>query len=1222
MKPLFLSRLLSILESQQGAAIYGKNGVVFPKVKNELGFAPSESSLPYPYFNGKIETDTNPIIFTSNGTNSAIGFYNVEEDTYVPIINDSTLNYKLGFKRDSFIQGEARRNYLNEIEITWLDTNNPPRFLNTSRPVPSALYLLDLFMYANKPKLDISIIDGGSLKKGAYYIGIKLISIDDAETNYYTLQGPVFAYSVTTDTIKNGLSGKSLKVDISGMDTNYVKFRLVVVSNINGVTTASETDDFSMTESGEYTYVLSSSNILNPITLEEALIPEAYYSQAKAITQENDILYLGNTEEPEEVKLQRYFMDARVKWFSTLVDINDSRLKSGKLKTLKHGEVYALYGVIRWKNGRKSPAFHIPGPDEDLTKITKVMTDGTEVKYKASLQNEQSYGLSATEGYTSGWKNENERYPNSDDFGTLKGTQVRHHKFPSLRVAALYNSYNPNFGVEKHETLGVKIENLNLPPDVQSKVDGIEIYFAEREYGSSLIYSQGIMMPATLAYNSYDTNVSDQVEGLEILIDRYIQGYTTNKNGVRQYPVKPYFNGTNLFYNTQRDSYTYRKLISPFRLINSFHSPETIGDKVVFPSNPMFIINGQYRSKFDPVFGSGSELRTSGTVRVMDSTNAETTTLETAVTTKVVVSDKGRYLINGQDSSDVSNLKSESKFITFNISDQVYYDYSSNLVAEHVLSVDMINGQATDLYPSFASRKLVYMGTLDSNNKCNGGDTYISVFAYTTMGVGEYELLEYQENNGAIGKESNNQFFRRVIIESATNLNMRYSDPATPDDKFLGGLISTNTNKRVFKDDAEPNHLSIPLGSNAISNVLDGVSPYDSGDKNVSKNPFKIIRSQRQARENKYNSWRKFLPLDYYETVKDKGPIINLQGFDGNLLIHHKNAIYQTVSKTTLNGDILSVTLGTGDIFQLEPKEARSSVTGIGGLQHASHATMTDIGYTFIDVDKGVAYIVNSKGLAPLNNELDNLFKEVIKDIDGVSYNSSKGIAIGYDEECYRLLFTLLNGDKSLTFSMSVDTLKWSYSHDYFPNAYITTRNKLLNVKDGKIFRFNEGNHGVFHTTDINPYYVDVVFVNPQSFVLNGVNWRTIVEDTENTIEYLEEHVDKTFTSVTIWNGKQCSGKINLVNNNDLVLENNSFNADYRWHFNKFKDVINSPGKFLESIFKDFKVIDSKIKHNQPWYNKNLFIGDYVIVRFEFDNSENKQITVIDLDINVTPSAR
>ncbi len=1243
MKPLALSRLNSILERKENSAIYGKNGLVYPKVRNEKGFKVSSSSLPYDYYIGCIETDENPIIFTGDGTNSAIGFYDVDEDLYVPILDDASLTYKLNFNPSGFIQGEARRNYLGELEIVWLDSHNIPRFLNTEKTLPSELHLLNLFMSAVQPTLELELLQGGFLKKGAYYVGIKYISEDEAETGYFTLQGPIYTYNPNYGGQIDANTSFSLRLSVNNMDTNFSKFKFVIVSNIAGVVTAKETDEFPMTGNGEFTYVYSNNNIGTDTTLEEVLIPSAFYENAKAITQENDILYLGNTSEPEQVNLQQYFIDATLKWTSQIVDIKDPDLKSGKKKTLKHGEVYAFYGVVRWKNGQKSEAYTIPGPTGGNTsKVGRTLFGGETVTVRTSVLNANwtltdfSILSRSGEGTMLPWVNENENYPNIPEFGSRAGQPVVHHILPTVGWCGrnMYDDPIPpatasKYGVSELDILGVKLENLNFPPEIQSQIESIEIYHAKREYGSTLVYSQGVMIPSAISTSSFDSGKTSVVEALDEIQTRFRNGYTTNQNGVRLNAGNPFFTGTNLMFDTnEADPNNYWTI--PFDYFYAFHSPETLIDRFIPNGYPAIKGNGFLVTKYNPSLGKGSSMRKVS--RIMDST-VPSTIFDTNPANTLIIGEKAFYLVNDQKGYNVDNAKSEGKLVVQAIQEGeslaplwIPSGREEDLTQDEYLTMgDMVNCVIRDVYPNFYSRELVKLGKIDSEGKVFGGDTFICEFGFNTMGIYTAKEAEWKLADGNPITDVSLQWYRRVIVESTKNLWLRYIDPANPYDKFFPGNINQISPDRLeFPNNVEINTVSMPIGSSAISGYLDGIIPFNPWDKNVYNNPFKIIRSRKQQRENKYNSWRSFLALDYFETIKDKGEITNLQGYDGNLIIHHEHAVYQTVSKTTLNGDILSVTLGSGDIFQLEPKEGKSSRTGIAGLQHPLHASMNDFGYTFVDIEKRVIYVINERGLQPLNGDLDPLFKEVLKGIDGIPYNSLNGVGFGYDEENdgMRIIFTLLKGEESLTFSMDLHSMVWTYGHDYFPNAYINTRNKLLNIKDGKLYRFNEGPHGVYHTSEVFPYYIDVAFVNDSAFVLNSVVWRTIVEKHNNSLEYLDELFDKTFTSVTIWNANQCTGKIDLNKNLSLPLEHNTRSPEYRWNFNKFRNLIKTPGVFLDTIFNDFRVKDGMINNNIPWHQKDLIIGDYVIVRFEFDNLENNQITVNELNIDISKSHR
>lgn len=1251
MKPTFISRLTSILENPEHSALYGKNGVVYSKLRNEKGFKKSASTIPYTHFMGAIETSENPIIFSTDGANSAIGIYDVEEDSYTPVLDDASLPYKLNFNTEGYIQGEARRNYLNEIEIVWLDTHNVPRFLNLSKPLPDSLDLLKLFIGSADPDISLSVSTGGGLRKGAYYVGMKYISQDTSELTYSVLQGPVFTILEEYGGIgPDDLTDKSLSVKITNLNSQYSKIQLVIISNIDGIVTAKEINEMPIPPSGEINYKYSNNNIGTDITLEEVLIPLALYENAKAITQENDVLYLGNTEEKEYPDLQEYFMRAKVNWVAEIVDYKDPKVKSGEKRTLKHGEVYALYAVVKWKDGKVSDGYHIPGPIDHDGTITKhfwpeeasspvpISYEPLEWRGQISTQLWHLDNPNINEGRTGGWTNTDEKYPDDESFGVWADTEVRHHRMPTIEWCRKnLVGIDGDYGVNKMSILRLRLFDHTIPPEILEEIDSIELYHAKRDFGNSLIFSQGIIMPTVMAVvpDFNHPSASAGLRNMKISYKEYLANVAPGTNPIYfMYP--PYFSGANIGTDLELSN-TRPRWVQPFSYVHAFFSPSSIKDKFVISGYPGIFVNGSWQTGLKNMINadfSGSMYR-EGAIRVIDSTVSRSTSQGGSVIGTEMVNHAGGnffigeesfYVTNNQVTTRVNNTKSEAKLILLTVTDgddlQAKWDYGSPNW-EYINSVDLINTSSTNFYTQFVDQELVRIGKIDSSGLCEyGGDTFIVEFSLSTSGLGNVERLEWQtDGDGNVIDKITHKFFRTFMIESNYNLWQRYEDPTIPTDRF--NSANTRIDRNIYRDGVETNFISIPKGANSVASLLKGTTPFNVYDENVFINPFKIIRSQRQQRENKVNSWRRFLGLEYFETVKDKGPIINLQGYNGNLLIHHKYAIYQTVSKATLNADILSVTLGTGDIFQLEPQEGRPSKTGIGGLQHPLYCAMTDVGYLFVDTEKRIVYKVDTEGLKPLNLDLDVLFKEALVGIDGNPHVSLNGVTIGYDEEENRLLFSFLNNEKSLTFSMDISLNRWTYGHDYFPNKYINTRNKLLSIKNNEIYRFNEGDFGVYYDeSEVNPYYVDVAFVGDGSFILDNINWRTIVEDRNNITEYMNELYDKTFTSITIWNANQCSGRIPLINNNRISLANNSRAPEYRWNFNKFVNILKNPGVFLKSIYEDFRVDESKLTPNIPWYQKDKILGDYVIVRFEFDNLENKQITVLDLSIDTTKSYR
>lgn len=253
---------------------------------------------------------------------------------------------------------------------------------------------------------------------------------------------------------------------------------------------------------------------------------------------------------------------------------------------------------------------------------------------------------------------------------------------------------------------------------------------------------------------------------------------------------------------------------------------------------------------------------------------------------------------------------------------------------------------------------------------------------------------------------------------------------------------------------------------------------------------------------------------------------------------------------------------------------------------------------------------------------------------------------------CYEFSEVPDNGiiDKSFTVSMALkqETLQpegWVYFHDYFPDAYIHTRDKLLNLKNSRLFYQSSGPKGIYHfNTEPKPFFVDVLFAGiaalneapyaryQQSYqpyptmILNGVSWLSEVRqggndpvDDNKRALYLE-----TVTAITIWNQYQTTGRIALTPGSDALtaLQNNR-NTEETWNFNDFRNVLaNINDQFIQDIFHDYRMDNSKLNFDLPWWEQRLMEGKYFIIRFEFDNNGNKEISLQDMDAKLDKSYR
>lgn len=1037
MKPKKLIRDIKPQEAN-GTYSFGKNGLWNAQIEalqNEKGFRLSSAVIPY-YPNGVIETDGDPIIFSTDNTYSAFGFYNEATDTYIPIFDDNGKNFKLGFRTENYIKGEYRRNYKSEIEITWLDKLNPPRFANTSDLPDSASGFL-LFPEGVAPILDASIISGGSLEMGVYFVGAKYLSNDGTETRYFTLSSPVSAYAEKHGAVAGGNTGKSLKIEIKQADPQYDKVQVVIVKRSEGITSAVELP--------EITLAVGSTIIYNgtggtDITLEEVLIPAAFYENSGSITQLNDILYLADMVEAQNFDYQPYANMVKVRWSSELKNIADSDIRSGKKKTYKHREVYALYIVLHMTNGLASKAFTIPGV-YDASKMANVTIDGvTDKKYKME---DTATILSATDkiGYTGMWVNEVEKYPDTPSFDStsiggpnLRNQPVRHHKMPSLiQTRPLHTSTSSGvFGVDALDIIGLTLENVIIPIQLQGKVSGYEIFYAKRDYTNCTMPAQG----ALLFGGRFSKQNSDPNSGFYSSGGNWdSQGNDNSSNSSREKRAL-WLDRSNFRFHSFDLMFNRPALIPSYMLLN--YRLGVSNDYIVDNNDQMINVCLDYiATNKTSVYGDNY-------IRKMENS---------------------QYILSNQNTGPYNNFKAEATYIgRFPSGSSIALNWqrqfrevdngaANNPVDLEELYLSDLVTLKTDLYSPFYTQDIVRSGIVEdldspSGLPVYGGDCFIAVYDFNTMGLLNDQDRYTEGNapidyyNGIIREYDGNKAARRLVVESISNLWQRYVDPSNNASKFF----SANSDGAYLKDLSrfnDPNQYQYDKSGNSVGDLLNGITPNNPNSINISKSPYKIIRSTKQSREGKINSWKNFNSLDYYEIRKNMGPIINIQAYGDKLIIHCKNALFITRDKTTLQGDILSVTLGSGDIFTLEPQEGKPSKMGYGGAQLQLACVMTDAGYVFPDVATGDWFILNEQGLRPITVGLDNFMSKYLTAVTGENTFIGNGVTVGYDKRNSRIIITVKN-------KQSLNTLYIVDGYEPTPEFFSTlTPNQSVVFKDG-----------------------------------------------------------------------------------------------------------------------------------------------------------------------------
>jgi hypothetical protein len=209
--------------------------------------------------------------------------------------------------------------------------------------------------------------------------------------------------------------------------------------------------------------------------------------------------------------------------------------------------------------------------------------------------------------------------------------------------------------------------------------------------------------------------------------------------------------------------------------------------------------------------------------------------------------------------------------------------------------------------------------------------------------------------------------------------------------------------------------------------------------------------------------------------------------------------------------------------------------------------------------------------------------------------------------------------DRSFTLSYALEGDNWVFFHDYIPDYYFHTREKLHTIKNSRIYTHNNGPAGQYYSSTPASFFVDMVFRSEEEMTLNSISWITEVMDrlTKANEEF------STLTHVTIWNAWQNTGRIPLSQVFESLEQKNVRKTQSQWNFNDFRDLVSSRGATVVlDIFQNYAVNTSALDPNMPWYDKKLLEDQYFIVRLEFDNSADKIVVLHDADADVTRSTR
>ena len=507
------------------------------------------------------------VIFSVNtdGTGSKISVLNPDSSIDVKIQN---YQLELNFSPNSEIDATYKINKDLEAVVYFTDGINPPRFVNVdSAELVTSGNRYNIFNYIEKvPTIDLTKVNdaGGILGTGAYYFAVRYIDKDGNRTNFTSLSNAIYVIDDdNNDTSSDGAepntpTSKSITIEISNIDTFYNEVEIAVIKKEGGTFAPVKllpkvgipTNSISYTHTGNESYTEGS--------LDEILINNTSYQTAKTIEQADGILYMGNLTKAEDIGYQKYANNIKVQAITeTIEDFNidsdptytfdpepTNRYRnpdiSFRLKGYQRDEVYAFYISFILNDGSETKAYHIPGRSAEELGEDQIIGDNNLLidAYGADTPNRienitsipsqnnkrfhfiNNYNRNWNTGY---WENENETYPNSDDWDiwdvspsgsgynttsgeneadSLRDKKVRHHRMPDHQREPIVK------GRDAYVLL-IKLHDVKIPSDIIDKVKAFKVYYAKPNNSNKRVIDQSFVWRLASSSDSRVTGNND-----------------------------------------------------------------------------------------------------------------------------------------------------------------------------------------------------------------------------------------------------------------------------------------------------------------------------------------------------------------------------------------------------------------------------------------------------------------------------------------------------------------------------------------------------------------------------------------------------------------------------------------------------------------------------------------------------------------------------------------
>ena len=964
----------------------------------------------------------------------------------------------LNFSLDHPIQARAKiRN--TEIIVSWVDDYNQPRICNIDNlpfdvqlatatypltPVDSDdLMLLNIWPNMNKAITTITAVQdsGGKLLSGVYRF-----------FNYYEMEdGSKLGYSVPsrqaiiTDNVSDTWhqndgcepgtqTTKSIDIRASNIDMRYDKIVFCVIKTVE--------EEVSIYEFARHNITATTSNIIysgfeteTAIAIADFYSTVAPYNSAKTVFTTNDNkLGVANMEGNTEIGYQKYANNIDVSLITKKTYHHVNRLihENNSLyiytnQSFMPNEVYALYIGFELTDGTKSYAYHIPGrvaspasnwgltynEDDLVSDILATVpfvdrpdhwlnTDNSiapgEIKW---FHTRNTGNLAGIMGY---WENKNELYPDHEDWDvwsvdpstgegydtlvSLRGTAIRHHKF--LTMGQQYTGGNivfssPNnywYNADELSSLmyGIKLRNVKIPNDIRDRIVNVNVFFAKRNIINSTVLGQSLLFFDTGSGDHVFTYYPfDMLKNIYTPVGTFIsQEYTFTH---KRYDMTIPGLGAPAFSNTKYDMFCPSGAFPP--------NPSSVSD-----NSPQYYIRKVKNLTYQPdvmILGGYHGARLHGNIDRIPTGN---TTAEPDFTPVDPAVAPAWYL------STLQIYKEDT-----------YQDFTSQeLVLASTFSRGLIDASETspDIY---------------------GGDVFNSDYGLRT--IWSTSAPNYDEDNLRDPKSTHRALWFFPCM-SNSNINLRYEedDNASPDNYYYPKKWDKTTVPATTTSQADSGYDYLALEIEAspmiyeydntysVEHTTHGFIPYPYRHVHITDFARRILISTPSNEEEEAESWREFLPNNYFDLASDSGEIINIESLGEEIIINTTRTLFKTVGDKSLKVDTVTVYLGSGELFALQPQEQVISEDGYAGCDSQWSCLKIPLGYVYCNQQKGKVFMYDTKlkeisslGLTEwFRNNLPSKFKTAIYELSSeIDFNfdnpiNSVGLLTEYDSKYNRII--------------------------------------------------------------------------------------------------------------------------------------------------------------------------------------------------------------------------